>query len=307
MPNIIINNYCNQACSYCFANENMKDASLQKNMSLSTYLCILKYLKNIWDNDVRILWWEPIIFPRLREYINIAEKWWFNIIVFSNINITPSKFAKIFTWVSNVRVNCNINDESFYNEEEKKNIHMNLSFLQENNIPTILWYNITNLSLSPSFHIELIRKYDLKDLNLKITNTCLGEKELLIDTKTREFWKYIFDCVRKYHQEVKIEFSCGLSKSIFSEDELHFISHNAKIHIFFGCEWHRWKFDINTDGTIFKCYPLESLYKKNPLSIKHLVKNNTPLQKTLDSLYDGVYSSGECTAHKSIKWTIIAW
>lgn len=307
MPNIIINNYCNQSCSYCFASENMKDTSLQKNMSLSTYLCILKYLRHIDDENVRILWWEPIIFPHLRKFIDIAEKWWFNIIVFSNINIDPKKFAKIFSGVSRVRVNCNINDESFYSEKEKKQIEENLSFLQEHKIHTILWYNITDTNIYPEYHIQLANTYGIKDINLKVTNTCLWEKELLIDTNTRAFWKYLYTFIKKHYKEYRIELSCGINKNIFSKEERILIEDTAKIKILYWCEGHRGKFDINTDGNIFKCYPLESLYKKNPISIKKLVANKTSLAQTLDTLYKWVYSDGHCTAHKVILWEHTLW
>lgn len=306
MPNIIINNYCNQKCSYCFANENMKDISLQKNMKLSTYLSILKYLKNIWDNNVRILGWEPIIFPDLRKYIDIAQKGGFNIIVFSNVNINPEKFKKIFLWTQNVRVNCNINDEDFYTEEEKNNIIENISFLQEQKIHTIIGYNMVNIDLEPTFPIFLARKFWIQNINLKVTNSCLWE-ELFLDTWSRTFWKYVYKLIKKYYTDFQIELSCGLSKNIFSETEYTFISQTAEIHIYFWCDGHRWRFDINTDGSIFKCYPLESLYKKNKITIQSLVKKNTPLQDTLNTLYAWVFSDGECTAHKSIKESSLLW
>jgi sulfatase maturation enzyme AslB (radical SAM superfamily) len=55
MPNIIINNYCNQKCSYCFANENMKNKKLQKDMNILTYIKILKFLKTNQETEVRLL------------------------------------------------------------------------------------------------------------------------------------------------------------------------------------------------------------------------------------------------------------
>jgi len=306
MPNIIINNYCNQACSYCFANDNMQDESLQKNMKLSTYLSILQYLKKIGDNNVRILWGEPIIFPDLRRFLDIAEKWGFQIIVFSNINIPVQKFEKIFSWLTNVRINCNINDESFYSDTEKENIHKNLSFLQTNGFHTILWYNITDISLEPHMHISLARKYGIKNLNLKVTNSSLWW-ELLIDTWSREFWDYLYNFIKKYSPEFVIELSCWVSPSIFTPEQLSYIQDIAKITIYFWCEGHRWKFDINTDGSIFKCYPLESLYKKDKIYIQSLLQDNIPLESTLDTLYSWVYSDWECTAHKVIKWEISLW
>jgi len=75
----------------------MQDINLQKNMSLSTFIKILKYLKNNNDNNVRILWWEPLLFSNIRKFLQIANKWWFDIIVFSNINTNNKKIKNIFS------------------------------------------------------------------------------------------------------------------------------------------------------------------------------------------------------------------
>lgn len=254
----------------------------------------------IGDNNVRILWGEPIIFPHLRKFIDIAEKWGFDILVFSNINISPIKFRKIFEGTTRVRVNCNINDEAFYTAEEKENIHANLQFLSESWIHTILWYNIVSIEKIPDFHIALWKKYGLKHLNFKITNSTLGGS-LFIDTGTREFWKYVFAFIKEFYKDFQIEISCGLSPKIFSDEEKRFIEKEAKIEVLWGCSGHRWKFDINTDGSIFKCYPLESLYIKKKTFVSELLKFQENLDITVKKLYDWVYSYGECTAHKYIK------
>ncbi len=56
MPNIIINNICNQRCSYCFAMDSMTVDKLPlQNQSLGTYLQILKFLKKEGEKEVRLL------------------------------------------------------------------------------------------------------------------------------------------------------------------------------------------------------------------------------------------------------------
>ncbi len=281
----------------------MKDESLQKNMSLKTYIKILKYLKNNNDNNVRILWWEPLISPNIRKFLQIANKWWYDIIVFSNINMNNENIINIFKWLEWIRVNCNINDRDFYNEQEIENIDKNITSLKELWIKVIIGYNITDLNKSPEFIFNLAKKHNIWAVNLKITNSSLWW-ELLIDNSSRNLWIYIFDTIKKYNREFFIEISCWLDKNIFTENEIDYIESNTSIKLKYWCEWNIWKFDINTDWTIFKCYPLESIFRNDIYSfinIDNLLKNNTNIKNVIKVLNKWNISSGECSANKKIK------
>lgn len=297
MPNIIINNYCNQKCSYCFANENMKNEELQKNMTIKTYLIILKYLKFNNDNNVRILGWEPLLSKNMSNFIQIATKWWFDIIIFSNINIKNNRIVEIF-WGNkwNIRVNCNINNEDFYTMDEIRNIEKNLDTFNELRIKTILWYNITDISKHPNFLIRLAKKHDIKALNLKITNTEMG-KIPIMDNSDRKLWIYIFDFIQKYYKDFFIEISCWLDRSIFTEQELSFIKNEACINLQFWCEGNIWKFDINTDGEIFKCFPLKWLSTPK-IYITQLLKRGQKISSVIEILNNWTYNKGVCFAYK---------
>lgn len=303
MPNIIVNNYCNQKCDYCFANENMKNSNLQKNMSLETYLLILKYLKINNDNNVRILWWEPLLFPNIRNFLKIANKWNFYSIVFSNLNIDNNLFKKVLTNIKNIRINWNINNINFYTEKEKINIENNISTLIDLNIPIILWYNITNINTNPDYLIYLIEKFKIQNINLKITNSIIGEK-LIIDNKDKKLWKYIVDFIKKYHNKVFIEISCWLNKNIFDEEQLNFIKNNTNILLKFWCDWNIWKFDVNTDWKIFKCYPLKKLFTNKKFNIDYLLDNNVKINDFLKIINKWNISKWECIANKKIKNSI---
>jgi organic radical activating enzyme len=304
MPNLIINNYCNQKCSYCFANENMKDISLQNDMSLLTYLNSLKYLKNNDDNFLRILWWEPTISKNFNKFILIWKKAWFDIIVFSNINIETNLFKKAFKWIENIRVNCNINNKDFYSIEEIKRIKENISFLKEKNINIILWYNIDKINVKPDFIYELAEDFKIKNIILKITNSSIWEK-LLIDNSNRNLWIFIFNEIKNKYKEYNIEISCWLNKDIFIEEEINFINTKTSILLKFWCDWNIWKFDINTDWSIIKCFPLESLFKKNRIYIKDLISKNTKYKTLFKIINNWNISNWECVANKKIKSNMI--
>jgi molybdenum cofactor biosynthesis enzyme MoaA len=73
MPNIIINNYCNQKCEYCFAENNMS-ISTKKEMSIITFIKVLKYLKFNEEKEVRILGGEPLLAKNIRKFILLSTK-----------------------------------------------------------------------------------------------------------------------------------------------------------------------------------------------------------------------------------------
>ncbi len=306
MPNIIINNYCNQKCEYCFAEDNM-NSKLKKDMSILTFIKILKYLRQNNDPNIRILWWEPLLSSNIKRFLWLSIKWWFNTIIFSNINIKNSKIREIFdnlvinTWF---RINCNINNLEFYSSDELENIGLNLEYLKRIWVNLILWYNIYNLNKNADFIFELAEKYNIQAINLKITNSSLWS-QLIIDNSQRDLGIYLYNLIQKYHQRFFIEFSCGLDQTIFLEEELEYIKNYTNITLRFGCDWNIWKFDINTNGTIFKCFPLQDLYKNNINTVDFLIKESISIEENLDFLSNSfwkIVSHWECSGNSIIKY-----
>lgn len=304
MPNIIINNYCNQNCSYCFAYENMKNKDLQKDMNLLTYLKVLKYLKINNEKEVRLLWGEPLLSPNIRKFFEIANKWWFGIIVFSNINIDNKKIKKIFSWlnINNIRINCNINNEKFYTKKEIKNLWENLKILNKLWLKVIIWYNVLKIDNNINFIFNLAKENNISAINIKITNSSLWWN-ILIDNLSKKLWDYLFKTIKKYHKDFFIEFSCWLDKNIFSNNKLEYIKKETNIKLKYWCEWNIWRFDINTNWSFFKCFPLEKLFKQkkySKLNLNYSLLNNIYINQIIEIMNNLLLSYWECIANKKL-------
>lgn len=294
MPNIIINNYCNQKCSYCFAEDSM---TIQKNkyntQSLFIFLSILKFLKKYNYVEVRLLGWEPLLHPNINNFINIWLKWWFDLLIFSNLNFDSEFLLNIFNNVydyKKVRINCNLNNLDFYTEEEYKNIETNIKYLINIWVDIVIWYNVYDLSKNFEDIYLLSKKLWIKKINLKVTNTVYW-KDLIVDTWSREYWAYLFNIVNKYYLDFKFEFSCWLDRNIFLDSEINFFLNNW-INLLFWCNWFAWKFDIDIDWSIYKCFPTRSFYIDKKLNIF----NYNPLSKEISS-YWLKKSENNCSAH----------
>ncbi len=275
----------------------MQNQELQKNMSLKTYISILKYFKSQNINEVRILGWEPLLFKDIQRFLLLAEKWDFDITIFSNINIPTSALKNIFSNLSNkrIKINCNINHGDFYSSQEKERIQKNITLLQSYWIQLIIGYNMCNY-MYPQWPLELAIKNKVLILNLKITNTALGEN-IIIDNSERKLGKFIYSIVLDNHKKVFFSISCWLNKDIFTEKERIFMKNKAKIQLRYGCDANDGKFDINTDGMIFKCYPLQELFKQKKIHIINLLNKNIPFQKLTAMVSRWLITTWECTAH----------
>lgn len=298
MPNIIINNYCNQKCSYCFAKDNMLSDN-KKDMSLSTYLLVLKYLKLNNEDEVRLLWWEPFLFPKIKDFLQISQKWWYKSIIFSNLNFPNKVLKDSITWIRNLTVNININNKDFYSESEILQIKENITFLIKEEVFIYIWYNIIDVDKQADLLFELVSEFNLKHISLKITNSLIWWK-LIIDNTDRRLWKYIFSIIKAQHHKYNLYLWCWVEKNIFKENELEYIKSKTNIDLKFWCNWNRWKFDINTDGTIMKCFIFWE-DNKNKIWIKTLLKDNTNQANLVEKLNIWVFSEWECYWNMKIK------
>lgn len=297
MPNLIINNICNQRCKYCFAEDSMfKEVLPVRQQKLSTYLEILRFLRAKWYDEVRYLWGEPLLHHSLETMIAIAHRWWFQTLLFSNLNFpqtyVQSKFKNPLSFPH--RINANINNRDFYSDKEYLQVYENLQFFQKNGVDLTLGYNVYDLEKPFWDMVDLARNIGIKRINLKVTNTIIGDS-LIIDTGTREYGTYLYNIISKYAWEFDFVFWCGLSPNIFLSEEIKTME-GYGIKFRYGCDGFTWKFDIDIDGSIYKCFPTRNLYLKKGISIY-----NFPSEDALFAVGWIQKSQDVCAAHTFLK------
>ena len=74
MPNIIITNYCNLKCPYCFASEMLNDPN-KKNISESELKRILAWLEKSPPPSIGLIGGEPTLHPDFANILSIVNEY----------------------------------------------------------------------------------------------------------------------------------------------------------------------------------------------------------------------------------------
>lgn len=294
MPNILLTSYCNLECSYCFAwNKN----NIKKELSLFLFLLYLKHLRNSNINEIRLLWWEPLLHSNIKEFLNISFKWWFNILIFSNLAFSTDYVESIFwqfgsNFFSKLTININLNEENFYLKWQLNNIKNNIEFLKKRG-SSIIISTMLFQDLDTDFIFNFARDTGVNRVKFKPLNW----KEYSEITSNRNYWKFVFNIIKKYSNDFEVSFSCWLSKKIFSVQELEEIDFKYNLKLKFGCFANWGKYDIWLEGDIFRCFPLRTLYSWINLKDYYKYRQESVIS-LLNYKVDTSYNIGNCLGWK---------
>ncbi|MBT8489822.1 MAG: radical SAM protein, partial [Deltaproteobacteria bacterium] len=82
MPNILLTNYCNLNCPYCFAGKMMSRKG--NNISVHNFKKAVSYLKKNREKHVGIIGGEPTLHPRFLDLMTYVIEQGFKVQLFTN-------------------------------------------------------------------------------------------------------------------------------------------------------------------------------------------------------------------------------
>lgn len=301
MPNLIITKICNLECSYCFA-WNKKQTKLiwwKTQMDISLFVLYLKHLKINNEKKVRLLWWEPLLHTKIRDILIISIRWGFNVLIFSNLALSHSYLWKIFEnlpldYYSKITVNINLNSFDSYKKGELDFLLQNAIFLKNKWVKIII-STMLNIDLDLDYIFSIADKIWTSFVKFKPVNWKKYDKI----TSSRDYWSFSFSIIEMYSKKYNISFSCGLSKYIFTENELVDIKSIYWLDIKFWCNANGWKYDIDINWDIFRCFPLENIYKWKNINLKdYYLYNIKNIILSLKNIYDTWNNQWNCLSSK---------
>ncbi len=172
MANIMINNYCNLNCEYCFVDNSVKEKP--QSISLYDFQKIILFLTKGQREIVRVgvIGGEPTLHPEFREIIkNITTNPQARAFIFTN-GILLDKYYDVFSDPS-VRFLLNLNNPTLIGKEKYQKIINNLDCFVEKNSGTeekmTIGVNIYGKEKKYDYIIDAIKRYQLRKVRIGIT------------------------------------------------------------------------------------------------------------------------------------------
>lgn len=278
MPNLMLTNWCNYKCPYCFGMDFMAPKLAKKNMSKEIFSDILSWLSKTPEiKDIHLMGGEPTLHPNFEELVaELLEKDYF-ITIFSNLATEcaidyAQKLADLpVAWV------VNINPPDTWNICQKERITKALQILGQR---ATITFNIMPDADDNFWAIELIREYNLNK-NIKIgfvlpTLTCsnysLDDEQYGIVAE-----KVIQLAQESEKDDIKFEFECGVPTCTFTNEQLGKLWELGSTFSSTCCS----RLDITPDGECIYCLPLATMAAEHISKFDNYIEARSWFEKKL--------------------------
>lgn len=260
-PNVLITNFCNQRCPYCFANENMKK-SRQQEMSLEDFNKLIKMMHKNKADSLRLLGGEPTLHSKFQELVSLGLDNFREVWIFSN-GILSKETHQYIIENKNRELNFIFNlDTPVFAYSEKKRQEVEERVCQFSEFATVYTgFTISDLKrdylqIYQSFNKETLQKIFIR---FSIMKPIIGEKPFFnpfSKEEKKQVGKKVIETVRelKKLQVRAVVVDCGLMKEMFTPKQQEYLQENLEMKGW-GCDGYWGGFDIDTDLTAIPCFP----------------------------------------------------
>jgi len=270
--NIMVNNYCNLRCSYCFASTEMYEKSEKQNMREKDFFKVLTYLKRNGIREVRIIGGEPTIHPQFKEFLKIVSRdpWFDSVFIFSNCTFSIEVLYEIMqaSKKKKVVVLPNYNEKEFLGKR-KETVEKNLKTLAKCGIVKTLGINIYAEDFDYTYALNKAEELGIRQIRWSITTP---NYKLSEDFQVKEYFRGFYEVLRGFLKECKDRgiyamLDCNTVPScVFTEDEkTELLSYKEDLFERTDCSV---ILDINPQLEVFRCFGMSEGYHEKLKSKK---------------------------------------
>lgn len=260
MPNLMLTNYCNYKCSYCFGKDIMYPKNPRLTMTRERFNGIVEWVKKGPSDCIfHLMGGEPTLNPDIDWMVARLLEENMLITIFSNL-ATRNAF-ELAKKIADLPVNwvVNVNDPKHWNKEQQQNITNSLDVLKSR---ASLTFNIMPDENDNLWALEYTQRFHLNN-NIKVgfllptynqTNVALEDDQYAV----------VADKVVRLAQEaakvdVHLDYECGIPTCAFTDEQLGILWRcGSKLQS--GCQS---RLDITPDGNVIYCLPLATLGSKH--------------------------------------------
>jgi len=270
MANVLITNLCNQSCPYCFAVDEFSKDKRQE-MSFVDFRKVLRFLKKSNDVNVRLMGGEPTLHSRFRKIVEYSLKNKFLVQIFTNGIFSTQTADFLIKKGDSIKYSFNINSPKYYSSKTWKQISRNLERItpfKKSLVGAVLWHKDFNID----YLLDLAEKFHLQAVILRIANPIINQKNQFLHLE--EYSVLAKNLIREIKKtdknRIRIGFGCGFSKKMFSKEQLQVLDEYKVVSRGWGCDGNSGRFDIGTDLSVFRCFPLSNWQVKKLSDFKDI-------------------------------------
>ncbi len=259
-PNVLITNYCNQNCSFCFANELMTKGKT-KEISIKNYIRLLDCFDKNGIKNICLMGGEPTLHSEFKKIIEISIKRGFRIELFTNANLSDDIENYL---IENSRristIHINIGAPAYVADGYKK---IN-NFIDKVDKKTLISLETTIASMDEKEYLQIFRR----------AKTVLGRSYIRIAVdggliinggfsvrKNLEIGKLIIKTIDLLKKGgARGVWLCEVNACMFTDNQRKIIGDNKFVKLSgYGCLSKRAGVDIKTDLRIIRCFRQDCL------------------------------------------------
>ncbi len=251
MPNLLLTNYCNRSCAYCFALAQVKVGTTRPNWEVSQeeLETVLRYLDPRWD-VVSLLGGEPTLHSRFVPIVRDVAARGFDLKIFTN-GTTSALRELAAPELEAVTVILNLNPRAHYRDDAWAAIEANARHLGEKMRVSL---NVDTPDFEWDFVVRAIEDWGLgRRVRLGITQPIRGManrylREEAIRPASARIVRMAEDLAAR---GITLGFDCGFRTCVFSDEERGILA-ECGTRFLFNC---RPVLDIGPDLVVWRCFP----------------------------------------------------
>jgi MoaA/NifB/PqqE/SkfB family radical SAM enzyme len=275
--NLLITNYCNQNCPFCFASREMSSKTLAREMSLDQYKLVLKKIKRSrYFTAIKLLGGEPTLHSRLFEMIDMAVDEGLQMQIFTNGVMGKERAKKLATYGKKIGYTFNCVTPGFqHNKALRREVILNMQTLGKVSPIT------TSVTIDPAFRpLDFLQTIDdiitaLHSIRIGFSNPIAHSKNWYTFADFPKMGKILTTFMqesRKRGFAGQFTLNCGFTRCMFTQDEYVYLKSQVK-EVGWSCFGKESSMDVAVDLTAFHCFPL-SEHKRIDLTKTSYTKAN---------------------------------
>lgn len=294
--NILLNNYCNLNCEYCFANEVLEED--RKNMTKEDFIWLLNFLKRSNTPNIRLIGGEPTLHPQFIELILEAtsKKYTNHVHVFSNgtFNANIGYFLMCLASKVGVSILLNYNHPDIIGEKFNDIILSHLSEFQKSNVYITLGINFYKPNQDYHYLINAAKSYGIRDIRWSVVVPNSDEKK----QNPKEYFNQFIPLLKGFLRDCALldldpHVDCNnIPLCLFDDDTLRWLclvagENNTRVST---CNP---VIDVTPNMEALRCFIMNK-YRVPIKDFYNLEELNKHFREKVDSKFDGVKLFDAC-------------